>query len=90
LSLKRSYSYRENPRSLDTSLEKCEGLPIKEETEIEKANETIKTGIKLPQACVLEVTIGEISTRTMSTQHPDNVNVPAWSNGEVIDGNTRS
>lgn len=26
--------------------------------------------------------------RTMSTQHPDNVNVPEWSNGEVIDGNT--
>ena len=26
--------------------------------------------------------------RTMSTQHPDNVNVPAWSNGDVIDGNT--
>jgi phosphoenolpyruvate carboxylase len=25
--------------------------------------------------------------RTMSTQHPDNVNVPAWSNGEIIDGN---
>jgi len=25
--------------------------------------------------------------RTMSTQHPDNVNVPEWSNGEVIDGN---
>src|SRR4030066_1937303 len=24
---------------------------------------------------------------TMSTQHPDNVNVPAWSNGEIIDGN---
>src|SRR5665647_1827115 len=26
--------------------------------------------------------------RTMSTQHPDNVNVPEWSNGEVIDGNS--
>jgi phosphoenolpyruvate carboxylase len=25
--------------------------------------------------------------RTMSTQHPDNVNVPEWSTGEVIDGN---
>ena len=25
--------------------------------------------------------------RTMSTQHPDNVNVPSWSNGEIIDGN---
>ena len=25
--------------------------------------------------------------RTMCTQHPDNVNVPEWSNGEVIDGN---
>jgi phosphoenolpyruvate carboxylase len=25
--------------------------------------------------------------RTMSTQHPDNVNVPEWSAGEVIDGN---
>ncbi|MCW4010724.1 MAG: phosphoenolpyruvate carboxylase [Candidatus Bathyarchaeota archaeon] len=25
--------------------------------------------------------------RTMSTQHPDNVNVPEWSQGEVIDGN---
>ncbi len=25
--------------------------------------------------------------RTMSTQHPDNVNVPEWSNSEVIDGN---
>ncbi len=25
--------------------------------------------------------------RTMSTQHPDNVNVPEWNNGEVIDGN---
>src|SRR4030067_1851604 len=25
--------------------------------------------------------------RTMSTQHPDNVNVPAWSNSEIIDGN---
>ena len=25
--------------------------------------------------------------RTMSTQHPDNANVPAWSNGEIIDGN---
>src|SRR4030042_7152519 len=25
--------------------------------------------------------------RTMSTQHPDNVNVPEWSSGEVIDGN---
>jgi phosphoenolpyruvate carboxylase len=25
--------------------------------------------------------------RTMSTQHPDNVNVPNWSNSEVIDGN---
>ena len=24
---------------------------------------------------------------TMSTQHPDNVNVPEWSQGEVIDGN---
>ena len=24
---------------------------------------------------------------TMSTQHPDNANVPAWSNGDVIDGN---
>ena len=23
--------------------------------------------------------------RTMSTQHPDNVNVPGWSSGEVID-----
>jgi phosphoenolpyruvate carboxylase len=25
--------------------------------------------------------------RTMSTQHPDNANIPEWSNGEVIDGN---
>jgi phosphoenolpyruvate carboxylase len=25
--------------------------------------------------------------RTMSTQHPDNINVPEWSSGEVIDGN---
>jgi phosphoenolpyruvate carboxylase len=25
--------------------------------------------------------------RTMSTQHPDNVTVPEWSRGEVIDGN---
>jgi phosphoenolpyruvate carboxylase len=25
--------------------------------------------------------------RTMSTQHPDNVNVPEWSSGEVINGN---
>ncbi len=25
--------------------------------------------------------------RTMSTQHPDNVNVPEWSRGEIIDGN---
>jgi phosphoenolpyruvate carboxylase len=25
--------------------------------------------------------------RTMSTQHPDNVNVPEWSQGPVIDGN---
>ena len=25
--------------------------------------------------------------RTMSTQHPDNVNVPEWSQGQVIDGN---
>src|SRR4030067_669762 len=25
--------------------------------------------------------------RTMSTQHPDNVNIPEWSNSEVIDGN---
>jgi phosphoenolpyruvate carboxylase len=25
--------------------------------------------------------------RTMSTQHPDNVNVPEWSRSEVIDGN---
>jgi len=25
--------------------------------------------------------------RTMSTQHPDNANVPEWSQGEVIDGN---
>lgn len=24
---------------------------------------------------------------TMSTQHPDNANVPAWSNEEVINGN---
>src|SRR3990170_1539622 len=24
---------------------------------------------------------------TMSTQHPDNVNVPEWSSGEIIDGN---
>ena len=24
---------------------------------------------------------------TMSTQHPDNANVPSWSNGDVIDGN---
>src|SRR4030043_750949 len=23
----------------------------------------------------------------MSTQHPDNVNVPEWSSGEIIDGN---
>ncbi|MCW4044000.1 MAG: phosphoenolpyruvate carboxylase [Candidatus Bathyarchaeota archaeon] len=29
----------------------------------------------------------EIIPRTMSTQHPDNVNVPEWSSGEVIDGN---
>jgi phosphoenolpyruvate carboxylase len=25
--------------------------------------------------------------RTMSTQHPDNINVPEWSSGEIIDGN---
>ena len=25
--------------------------------------------------------------RTMSTQHPDNVNSPSWSNSEIIDGN---
>ena len=25
--------------------------------------------------------------KTMSTQHPDNVNIPEWSNGEIIDGN---
>ena len=25
--------------------------------------------------------------RTMSTQHPDNVNIPEWNSGEVIDGN---
>ena len=25
--------------------------------------------------------------RTMATQHPDNANVPAWSNGDIIDGN---
>lgn len=25
--------------------------------------------------------------RTMSTQHPDNVNIPEWSSSEVIDGN---
>ena len=25
--------------------------------------------------------------RTMSTQHPDNVNVPEWCDGEIIDGN---
>jgi phosphoenolpyruvate carboxylase len=25
--------------------------------------------------------------RTMSTQHPDNINVPDWSSGEIIDGN---
>jgi phosphoenolpyruvate carboxylase len=25
--------------------------------------------------------------RTMSTQHPDNINVPDWSSGDVIDGN---
>ena len=25
--------------------------------------------------------------RTMSTQHPDNVNVPEWNSGEIIDGN---
>ncbi|MGE5637916.1 MAG: phosphoenolpyruvate carboxylase [Chloroflexota bacterium] len=24
---------------------------------------------------------------TISTQHPDNVNVPEWSNSEIIDGN---
>ena len=24
---------------------------------------------------------------TMSTQHPDNVNVPEWNSGEIIDGN---
>ena len=29
-----------------------------------------------------------IIPRTMSTQHPDNINVPEWSSGEVIDGNT--
>src|SRR3989304_8645450 len=28
--------------------------------------------------------------RTMSTQHPDNVNVPEWSSGEVSDGNAES
>ncbi|TRO52278.1 phosphoenolpyruvate carboxylase [Candidatus Bathyarchaeota archaeon] len=26
--------------------------------------------------------------RTMSTQHPDNINVPEWSSGEIIDGNS--
>jgi len=25
--------------------------------------------------------------KTMSTQHPDNVNVPQWCNDQVIDGN---
>jgi phosphoenolpyruvate carboxylase len=25
---------------------------------------------------------------TMSTQHPDNVNIPEWNSGELIDGNT--
>ena len=25
--------------------------------------------------------------RTMSTQHPDNINVPDWSSGEIIEGN---
>ena len=30
----------------------------------------------------------EMIPRTMSTQHPDNVNVPEWSSGEVIDGNS--
>jgi phosphoenolpyruvate carboxylase len=29
----------------------------------------------------------EIIPRTMSTQHPDNVNIPAWSQDQVIDGN---
>lgn len=28
-----------------------------------------------------------IIPRTMSTQHPDNINVPEWSSGEIIDGN---
>ncbi len=28
-----------------------------------------------------------IIPKTMSTQHPDNANVPEWSQGEVIDGN---
>ncbi|MEM2098348.1 MAG: phosphoenolpyruvate carboxylase [Candidatus Bathyarchaeia archaeon] len=29
----------------------------------------------------------ETIPRTMSTQHPDNVNIPEWSDNEVIDGN---
>src|SRR4030043_1550070 len=29
--------------------------------------------------------VGKAVPRTMSTQHPDNVNVPGWSSGEVID-----
>ncbi len=28
-----------------------------------------------------------IIPRTMSTQHPDNITIPEWSSGEVIDGN---
>src|SRR5665648_757976 len=26
--------------------------------------------------------------KTMSTQHPDNANIPEWNDGEVINGNT--
>src|SRR3989337_3798182 len=35
----------------------------------------------------LEFDKQQVMPHTMSTQHPDNVNVPAWSNDEVIDGN---
>ncbi len=35
----------------------------------------------------MTVEVGEKIPRTMSTQHPDNVNVPDWSQGSVIDGN---
>jgi phosphoenolpyruvate carboxylase len=34
-----------------------------------------------------ELSEGSRIPKTMSTQHPDNVNIPEWSQGEIIDGN---